>query len=86
MYSIHKHRSKACRQLVVDDTAGTRLTCEAPAWVGKQHDLIVHYTSGSIQKVRKLMCVCIHVCTQCAQKRSFLITIQKRKKCTQLLV
>mmetsp|Transcript_66378 Transcript_66378/g.163543 ORF Transcript_66378/g.163543 Transcript_66378/m.163543 type:complete len:3114 (+) Transcript_66378:219-9560(+) len=43
-------RSKLCNSLVVDDNAGTRLTCVTPAWVGRQHDLIVRFKSGSIEK------------------------------------
>jgi len=43
-------RSKLCRSVVVDDIAGTRLTCVTPPWVGRQHDLIVRFKSGSIEK------------------------------------
>ena len=43
---IDYSRSKACTGLQVIDKAGTKITCRSPAWVGKQHDLIVHYKSG----------------------------------------
>ena len=43
---IDYSRSKVCTGLRVLDNAGTKITCRSPAWVGKQHDLIVHYKSG----------------------------------------
>lgn len=39
-------RSKACTSLMVLDEAGTKLSVRSPSWVGKAHDLIVHYKSG----------------------------------------
>jgi len=44
-------RSKPCASLVVSDIAGTRLTCVTPPWVGRSHDLLVTYNSGSIYKL-----------------------------------
>lgn len=44
--SIDFDRSKLCGTLTVADSAGTRLTCVTPPWVGKRHDLLVRYVSG----------------------------------------
>jgi len=43
-------RSKACTSLMVVDEAGTKLSVRSPAWVGKAHDLIVHYQSGIFEQ------------------------------------
>jgi len=43
-------RSKACTSLMVLDEAGTKISVRSPAWVGKAHDLIVHYQSGIFEQ------------------------------------
>lgn len=43
-------RSKECTGLMVLDTAGTKLAARSAAWVGKAHDLIVHYRSGIFEQ------------------------------------
>jgi len=49
--TLDESRSKVCQSLVVSDVAGTRLTCVTPPWVGRSHDLLVRYKSGSIEKL-----------------------------------
>jgi len=43
-YDISK--GKQCGSVVVLDTAGTRLTCRTPSWVGGKFDVVVTYKSG----------------------------------------
>ena len=49
--TIDYARSKPCTSLVVQDIAGTRLTCVTPAWVGGGQSLIVESFSGDFKKV-----------------------------------
>lgn len=49
--TIDYARSKPCTSLVVQDIAGTRLTCVTPAWVGGGQSLIVESFSGDYKKV-----------------------------------
>ena len=49
--SVDLQKSKECTGLVNLDLAGTRMKCKAPAWVGGQFDLIVHYKSGSYEQI-----------------------------------
>jgi len=46
---LGKSRSRECTGLQILDKAGTKLTCRSPVWVGKQHDLIVHFQSGMFE-------------------------------------
>ena len=43
-------RSKKCTALMMLDASGTRLVVRSPPWVGKAHDLIVHYQSGIFEQ------------------------------------
>ena len=43
-------RSRECDSLMILDTAGTRLSCRSPSWIGARHDLIVSYKSGMFDR------------------------------------
>eukprot|EP00960_Hanusia_phi_P076511 768571-Hanusia_phi.AAC.4 len=45
--------SKECKGVQVIDTAGTKLRCFAPSWVGKTHDLIVEYKGGMFTQIAR---------------------------------
>jgi hypothetical protein len=47
-------RSRECTGLQLLDVAGTRVKCVAPAWEGKQHDVIFHYSNGMITRFQFL--------------------------------